>query len=94
MKLKISVKMLRKKLTDEEIREIFLNSDEEVDFVSETSESDSNDELPPNIQTLKKGGDDAGLSATTGTQGNTSNLAEQVISTWTATSPSWTSYHL
>ncbi len=51
--------MLRKKLTDEEIREIFFNSDEEVNSDSETSESDSDDELPPNLQGLENG--DAGV---------------------------------
>ncbi len=63
--------MLRKKLTDEEIREIFFNSDEEVYSDSETSESDSDDELPPNLQGLENG--DAGLSAATRTKGDTSN---------------------
>lgn len=78
--------MFRKKLTDEEIREIFFNSDEdEVNFDSETSESDSDDELPPNLLALEKG-DDVDLSATTVTQGDVSNLAEQVSSTCTATS--------
>ncbi len=71
-------------MTDEEIREIFFNSDEEVNSDSETSESDSDDEHPPNLQGLENG--DAGLSAATRTQGDTSNLAEQVSSPWTATS--------
>ncbi len=62
----------------------FFNSDE-VYSDSETSESDSNDELPPNLQGLEKG-DDAGLSAATRTQGDKSNLAEQVNSPRTATS--------
>ncbi len=57
--------MWRKKLTDEEIREIFFNSDEEVYSDSETSESNSDDELPPNLQGLENG--DAGLSAATRT---------------------------
>lgn len=39
----------------------------------------------PISQGLEKGDDDV-LSATTGTQGDTSNLAQQVNSTWTATS--------
>ncbi len=73
--------MLRKiKLTEEEIREIFFDSDE----VYSDSESDSDDELPPNLQGLENG--EAGVSAATRTQGDTSNLAEQVSSPWTATS--------
>lgn len=55
---------------------------EEENFGSKTSESNSDDELPPNLQTLEKGDD-----STTGTQGETFNLAEQVSSTWTATLP-------
>ncbi len=65
------------------LEKYFFNSDE-VYSDSETSESDSDDELPPNLQGLENG--DAGLSAATRTQGDTSNLAEQVRSPWTATS--------
>ncbi len=66
------------------LEKYLFNSDEEVYSDSETSESDSDDELPPNLQGLENG--DAGLSAATRTQGDTSNLAEQVSSPWTATS--------
>ncbi|KAJ8369370.1 hypothetical protein SKAU_G00093980 [Synaphobranchus kaupii] len=46
----------RRELTDEEIREIFFNSDDEGDYNSESSGSDSDSEerLPPNLVSLER----------------------------------------
>ncbi|KAJ8369425.1 hypothetical protein SKAU_G00094530 [Synaphobranchus kaupii] len=46
----------RRELTDEEIREIFFNSDDEGDYNTESSGSDSDSEerLPPNLVSLER----------------------------------------